>query len=253
MSDNPEAMLPCPFCGKQPKSRWWGTTCPVTAEDEGYWGIDCCLCHSHADSQEEAAAAWNRRAALAQQAATPKPLDDPRLQELFSNAIDGALTLGYQNSSPPPEGHWLARFWNMGRQAATPAPAEPVCYVRPGVLQWLQDPKRTEGAHVQDVIHRRPDEWDGCTAPLYAAPPATPAAQPAEPGPHVEAAWCDGCTPDDCTGCVRTVDVTEALRRIIVKHDEWASLAPAGGFDDPLSDAINAARRFVRAALEGQG
>ena len=59
------------------------------------------------------------------QAATPKPLDDPRLQELFSNAIDGALTLGYQNSSPPPDGHWLARFWNIGRQAATPAPAEP--------------------------------------------------------------------------------------------------------------------------------
>jgi hypothetical protein len=62
-------------------------------------------------------------------AATPKPLDDPRLQGLFSDAISGALAFGAQNTNPPPAGHWLERFWQMGRaelsEAAAPA-AEPV-------------------------------------------------------------------------------------------------------------------------------
>lgn len=49
---------------------------------------------------------------------TPKPLDDPRLQELFGAAITGAMALGYQNSSPPPEGHWLTQHWNIGRAQA---------------------------------------------------------------------------------------------------------------------------------------
>jgi hypothetical protein len=48
-------------------------------------------------------------------AATPKPLDDPRLQGLFSDAISGALAFGAQNTNPPPAGHWLERFWQMGR------------------------------------------------------------------------------------------------------------------------------------------
>jgi hypothetical protein len=59
----------------------------------------------------------------------PKPLDDPRLQGLFSDAISGALAFGAQNTNPPPAGHWLERFWQMGRaalsEAAAPA-AEPV-------------------------------------------------------------------------------------------------------------------------------
>jgi hypothetical protein len=45
----------------------------------------------------------------------PKPLDDPRLQGLFSDAISGALAFGAQNTNPPPAGHWLERFWQMGR------------------------------------------------------------------------------------------------------------------------------------------
>jgi hypothetical protein len=63
-------------------------------------------------------------------AATPKPLDDPRLQGLFSDAISGALAFGAQNTNQPPAGHWLERFWQMGRaeralsEAAPPA-AEP--------------------------------------------------------------------------------------------------------------------------------
>jgi hypothetical protein len=60
----------------------------------------------------------------------PKPLDDQRLQGLFSDAISGALAFGAQNTNPPPAGHWLERFWQMGRaeralsEAAPPA-AEP--------------------------------------------------------------------------------------------------------------------------------
>jgi hypothetical protein len=54
-----------------------------------------------------------------------KPLDDPHLQELFGDCIEGALAFGYQGSNEPPEGHWLWRFWNIGRAeaAAPPAPA----------------------------------------------------------------------------------------------------------------------------------
>jgi hypothetical protein len=51
--------------------------------------------------------------------AQPKPLDDPRQQELFSAAIDGALTSGFQGVSPAPEGHWLEPWWSKGRSLAT--------------------------------------------------------------------------------------------------------------------------------------
>lgn len=50
-----------------------------------------------------------------------RPLDDRHLQGLFGDAIDGALAFGYQGTNPPPEGHWLTRFWNLGRAAARPA------------------------------------------------------------------------------------------------------------------------------------
>jgi len=58
--------------------------------------------------------------------ASPKHLDDPRLQQLFGDAIEGALALGYQNSSPPPDGHWLARFWDIGRAEAAPNAGAPL-------------------------------------------------------------------------------------------------------------------------------
>lgn len=57
---------------------------------------------------------WQARASLA----GPKPLDDPRLQELFSSAIDGALTYGYQECEPAPAGHWLEFWWQKGRALA---------------------------------------------------------------------------------------------------------------------------------------
>lgn len=34
-------------------------------------------------------------------------------------AVDGAIAFGRLNINPPPSGsHWLARFWNIGRQLA---------------------------------------------------------------------------------------------------------------------------------------
>jgi hypothetical protein len=79
--------------------------CAFKAKPE--WVEDCCNAGWEA---------WQARAALdAALAATPKPLDDPRLQGLFSDAISGALAFGAQNTNPPPAGHWLERFWQMGR------------------------------------------------------------------------------------------------------------------------------------------
>lgn len=45
-------------------------------------------------------------------------LADPALQKLFGEAITGALAFGAQGVNPPPEGHWLAPFWNMARADA---------------------------------------------------------------------------------------------------------------------------------------
>jgi hypothetical protein len=53
-------LLPCPFCGKQPSSKWQGGSVPG-AEDCAYWGIDCCNAFAHADDEADAAAAWNTR------------------------------------------------------------------------------------------------------------------------------------------------------------------------------------------------
>lgn len=60
-----------------------------------------------------------------------KPLDDPRLQELFSSAISGALALGAAGESHPPAGHWLEDWWQRGRDGAA-AP-------QPGARQALSD------------------------------------------------------------------------------------------------------------------
>jgi hypothetical protein len=32
------------------------------------------------------------------------------------DTVVGALTLGAQNSNPPPPGHWCQRFWDIGRE-----------------------------------------------------------------------------------------------------------------------------------------
>lgn len=54
-------LLPCPFCGGQPKV---GETnsCVPGMEDCGYAYVECCVVHVHSsESVEETIAIWNRR------------------------------------------------------------------------------------------------------------------------------------------------------------------------------------------------
>jgi hypothetical protein len=45
--------------------------------------------------------------------------DSCGIRKRAADAIIGALALGAQDSSPPPEGHWLQQFWDMGRAEAS--------------------------------------------------------------------------------------------------------------------------------------
>lgn len=79
--------------------------------------VDCYVCGRKMDgSSEDDCHCFHRKQILA--APATKPLDDPRLQELFGAAISGAMSLGFLNQSPPPEGHWLTQHWNTGRETA---------------------------------------------------------------------------------------------------------------------------------------
>ena len=67
--------------------------------------------------------AWQAALASPPPATTePRPLDDPRLQQLFGDTIWGAYAKGLRNIDPPPEGHWLTRWWAWGASKA-PEPA----------------------------------------------------------------------------------------------------------------------------------
>jgi hypothetical protein len=108
-------------------------------------------------------------------AATPKPLDDPRLQGLFSDAISGALAFGAQNTNPPPAGHWLERFWQMGRderalsEAAPPAAEPPSTPEMAALWQKICSPLTGDEfqRHVTAILLRfapppaEPDVWLG--------------------------------------------------------------------------------------------
>ncbi|MGO3843470.1 MAG: hypothetical protein ACTJHY_12610 [Alcaligenes pakistanensis] len=63
---------------------------------------------------------------LAPVAAPVKPysldLDPAGIRALTADAISGALALGFQGVSPPPNNeHWLAPFWENGRESAVQA------------------------------------------------------------------------------------------------------------------------------------
>lgn len=60
------------------------------------------------------------------QAAQEQPysldLDPAGIRALTADAISGALALGFQGVSPPPNNeHWLAPFWEIGRESAVQA------------------------------------------------------------------------------------------------------------------------------------
>jgi len=49
-------------------------------------------------------------------------LDPAGIRALTADAITGALAFGYQGVNPPPDGdHWLAPFWEIGRESADKA------------------------------------------------------------------------------------------------------------------------------------
>jgi hypothetical protein len=100
----------------------------------------------------------------------PKPLDDQRLQGLFSDAISGALAFGAQNTNPPPAGHWLERFWQMGRAERALSEAPPAA--EPVAVYQVRNPGDTDTW--QDVTKARFDRFNAepgfVVRLLYTAP-----------------------------------------------------------------------------------
>jgi len=92
------------------------------------------------------------------------PIDDPRLQEMFSAAIDGAHAYGYMGKNQPTGGHWLAKFWGLGRQhreavddsRKESAPAPDVCEVPRELLSQLREDAIGYAELIDDVRMHRP-------------------------------------------------------------------------------------------------
>jgi hypothetical protein len=84
--------------------------------------------------------AWNERqgaSSRAQQSARYSLDADPLgIRALTADAIRGALALGAQDSSPAPEGHWLAEFWQMARGERD---ASEVRSAQPGLFELLAE------------------------------------------------------------------------------------------------------------------
>jgi hypothetical protein len=154
--------------------------------------------------------AWQARAAL--DAALPKPLDDQRLQGLFSDAISGALAFGAQNKSPPTAGHWLERFWQMGRDeralSEAPPAAEPVASLLPlkspecwcRACDLAANPIATRMSVCPRCGDKRCDRaahHDNACSTHFAADAAAPAVPQTEPpldcdNPTYQRGYCDG-------------------------------------------------------------
>lgn len=81
---------------------------------------------------------FSQALAVAAVEARAKPLDDGTLQRLFGDAIEGALALGYACEDPPPEGHWLQRFWALGN-AQSNAERNRLNEERERCAQYLRD------------------------------------------------------------------------------------------------------------------
>jgi hypothetical protein len=116
MSDLREALKPCPFCGNQPRSRWFGAT--GEDDDSGYWGLECCQAFSHEDTEEDSARVWNTRAALAQpEAVEPVKLTytNYRGETAERTIIPKSIRFGSTEWHPEPQ--WLLLALDVEKNA----------------------------------------------------------------------------------------------------------------------------------------
>lgn len=73
-------------------------------------------------------------------------LDSAGIRALTADAISGALALGYQGVNPPPDSdHWLAPFWEIGRESAAQA-QQPVSGADGLPVEITETERKTIGA-----------------------------------------------------------------------------------------------------------
>lgn len=138
----------CPACGGT------GKAAPVAAQpgltqqtlDDVMAGIPA------RDAEIEAL----RKEIEALQAAPVKPysldLDPAGIRALTADAISGALALGFQGVSPPPNNeHWLAPFWEIGRESAVQA-QQPVSGADGLPQGWRMVPEKIPMKGLDDAI-----------------------------------------------------------------------------------------------------
>lgn len=96
-SDWAVELLPCPFCGGQPKFGETNTGVPGM-EDCGYAFVECCIVHAHSEeSVEDAIEKWNTRTHSAEIAGALR--DAERMEWLTSMAVEVRTPLRYGSAA----------------------------------------------------------------------------------------------------------------------------------------------------------
>lgn len=110
-------LLPCPFCGGEPKSYWQGDS--SECGDDGYWAVECCHVHVHQDDEAEAITAWNTRSPSPTREAVLEEAKDIYEQGFFAGSARGGV-------HPPPK--WeIEQRWQQSRAFAALSPnPEPI-------------------------------------------------------------------------------------------------------------------------------
>lgn len=124
------------------------------------------LGNAHFSCERDLLTSEDSRAAQSAIAALKAELDAPesprgtdaqilKERELTASAIRGAMAFGYQGVNPPPEteeDHWLAEFWEIGRQLAAPV-AAPVVPPPHTITQRDFDALLEVAQHLRDLPH----------------------------------------------------------------------------------------------------
>lgn len=95
-------LLPCPFCGGQPKFGETNTGVPGM-EDCGYAFVECCIVHAHSEeSVEDAIEKWNTRTNSAEIAGALRDAERYRwLREHFRFANDSMHEIWFDDTLEP--------------------------------------------------------------------------------------------------------------------------------------------------------